>query len=150
MPGTTRPETVTNRPKSHNGLWKKKNCPVFVFDRSGKPSAVHAGACTGNAGARARGRVGVRVRGHAGARPPASAPATWARDRQGVRVRGHAGARSPAGGWRSAYPKSDLQRAVCAGFQLLCPRPRRVAASWLLSSRMTMYGRISIICRFLQ
>ena len=135
-----------------NGLWKKKivlksertNEPVrFVFDRSGKPSAVHAGACTGNAGARARGRVGVRVRGHAGARPPASAPATWARDRQGVRVRGHAGARSPAAGWRSAYPKSDLQRAVCAGFQLRCPRPRRVAASWLLSSRMTMYGRIS-------
>ena len=81
-----------------NGLWKKKivlksertNEPVrFVFDRSGKPSAVHAGACTGNAGARARGRVGVRVRGHAGARPPASASATWARDRQGVRVCGH-------------------------------------------------------------
>ena len=87
MPGTdsTR-ETVTNRRKSNNGRFVgQKNCPLIVFGRSGAPSAVHAGACTGNAGARARGRVGVRVRGHAGARPPASAPATWAHDRQGVR-----------------------------------------------------------------
>ena len=70
-----RPDTRTNRGKSNNGRFVgQKNCPLIVFGRSGAPSAVHAGACTGNAGAWARGRVGVRVRGHAGARPPASAP----------------------------------------------------------------------------
>jgi len=70
-----RPETKTNRRKSNNGRFVgQKNCPLIVFGRSGAPSAVHAGACTGNVGARARGRVGVRVRGHACARLPASAP----------------------------------------------------------------------------
>jgi len=73
---------VTNRQKSNNGRFVGKKKLVLLLDsarsglcRSGRrsgntlPSAVHAGACTGNAGARARGRVGVRVRGHAGARP---------------------------------------------------------------------------------